>query len=194
MLGVLSFVLGCSRGPSRVDAPDIDPADAADQAIDLYDANGDGNLDKSELAKCPGMLSEIASYDKDGSLSISSDEITRRLSELLKYGVGLTSLQCEVRTNGRPLKDAEVVSEPEPYLGEEVIAAKGITNGRGLVQMSIPAEQLPSAQQSLKAIHFGTYKVRINHPKVPAKYNTDTTLGYETRSGDPFATFNLKIP
>jgi hypothetical protein len=136
----------------------------------------------------------LASYDKDGNQSISNDEISGRLSQLLKYGVGLTSLQCEVRMNGRPLKDAEVVFEPEPYLGDEVKAARGVTNGRGLVQMSIPTEQLPPAQQALKAIHFGTYKVRVNHPKVPAKYNTETTLGYETRSGDPFATFNLKIP
>jgi hypothetical protein len=177
-----------------VKAPDIDPSDAAIQAIELYDANGDGNLDKAELSKCPGMLSELANYDKDGNQSVSDDEISGRLTNLLKYGVGLTSLKCEVRVNGRPLKDAEVVFEPEPYLGDEVKAAKGVTNDRGLVQMSIPAEELPSAQQSLKAIHFGTYKVRINHPRVPAKYNAETTLGYETRSGDPFASYDLKIP
>ena len=114
--------IGCSRGPSRVKAPDIDPSDAAIQAIELYDANGDGNLNKAELSKCPGMLGELANYDKDGNQSISGDEISGRLTNLLKYGVGLTSLKCEVRVNGRPLKDAEVVFEPEPYLGDEVKA------------------------------------------------------------------------
>ena len=62
-------------------------------------------------------------------------EITNRLKELLKYGVGLTSLKCEVRVNGRPLNDAHIVFEPEPYLGNEVKAAIGTTNGRGLAQM-----------------------------------------------------------
>jgi hypothetical protein len=140
------------------------------------------------------MLSELAAYDSDGNGAVSSEEISTRLSALLKYGVGLTSLRCEVRMNGRPLQGADVLFEPEPYLGEEVKSARGKTNARGMAQMAIPAEELPASQQALKAIHFGTYKVRITHAKAPPKYNAETTLGYETRSGDPFAAFNLKAP
>lgn len=174
--------------------PHIDPSDAADEALNLYDADNDGSLNKTELVKCPGILNELTEYDADGNQSISADEITKRLTALLKYGVGLTSLKCEVRVNGKPLSNAAVLFEPEPYLGDEIKPAHGTTNGRGLAQMAIPADQLPASQQAIKAIHFGTYKVRITHPQLPSKYNTDTILGYETRAGDPFASFLLKVP
>lgn len=73
---------------------------------------------------------------------------------------------------------------------------QGITDADGVAQMAIPNEKLPADQQGLKAIHYGTYKVRITHPttKLPGKYNTETTLGYESRPGDPYATYSLKVP
>jgi hypothetical protein len=52
---------------------------------------------------------------------------------------------------------------------------------------------LPENVRTMKLLQYGTYKVRITHPKIqlPAKYNTETTLGYETKMGSPFATFAL---
>ena len=35
-------------------------------------------------------------------------------------------------------------------------------------------------------------KSRIRTIKIPAKYNTQTTLGYETERGKPYADFDLK--
>jgi hypothetical protein len=189
-------LVGCSRGPSRIKPPDIDPEDSADEAIGLYDADKNGALSKAEMEKCPGMLAEIKSYDADSNGSVSRDEIAARIIELRKHGVGLTRLNCNVSVNGRGLDNATIQFEPEPYLGQEIKAAHGVSNERGVAQMAIPAEELPADQRDLKAIHYGTYKVRISHPtiKLPAKYNTDTTLGYESRPGDPHATFTLKVP
>ena len=148
------------------------------------------------MAKCPAILAEIKAYDMDANGSVSRDEIATRIQSLLKHGVGLTRLNCDVNLNGRGLSDATIEFVPETYLGEEIKAAQGVTNERGVAQMAIPAEQLPEDQRDLKAIHYGTYKVRITHPKVklPARYNTETTLGYESRPGDPYATFTLKTP
>jgi hypothetical protein len=176
--------------------PEIDPKNAAADAIDLYDTNKDGSLSAAELAKCPGILLEIKAYDADGNGKTTPDEIAARITDLRKHGVGLTRLNCSVTVNGRGLDNATIRFEPEPYLGTEIQAADGITNERGVAQMAIPADKLPSDQQDLKAVHYGTYKVRITHPtvKLPAKYNTDTTLGYESRPGDPFASFALKVP
>jgi hypothetical protein len=58
----------------------------------------------------------------------------------------------------------------------------------------MPAEKAPAHLKSMKLIQYGTFKVRITHPttKLPAKYNTDTTLGYETIPGEPFVNFALK--
>ena len=187
---------GCSRGPSRVTPPRIDPDRAASEAISLYDSDKDGSLNAAELAKCPGMLSEIKSYDTDANGLVSREEIAARIKDLRRHGVGLTRLNCDVTVNGKGIQDAIIEFEPEPYLGNEIKASQGVTDDRGVAQMAIPADQLPVDQQDLKAIHYGTYKVRITHPKMklPAKYNTETTLGYESRPGDPFATYSLKVP
>jgi hypothetical protein len=164
--------------------------------MEIYDADKNGSLSKAELEKCPGMLAAVAVYDSDGSGSISRDEIVARITALRKLGVGLARLVCDVSLNGKGLKDAVVDFEPETYLGDEVMPAQGITNERGIAQIAISSDKLPASQRHLKAIHYGTYKVRITHPsiKLPAKYNTETTLGYESRPGDPYATFVLKSP
>lgn len=187
---------GCNRGPSRIVPPEINPKAAAAEAISLYDANKDGALNAGELAKCPGISAELKAYDTDGNGAVSQEEITARITDLRKHGVGLTRLNCNVMVNGRGIEHATVRFEPEPYLGQEIQAAEGVTNARGVAQLAIPAEKLPSDQQGLKAVHYGTYKVRITHPtvKLPPKYNTETTLGYESRPGDPFASFDLKVP
>lgn len=176
--------------------PRIDPDRAATEAIRLYDTDKDGSLNAAEVAKCPGMLAELKSYDRDGNGLVSQEEIAARIKDLLSHGVGLTRLNCDVTVNGRGLKDATIEFEPEPYLGDEIQAAQGVTDADGVAQMAIPDDKLPANQQGLKAIHYGTYKVRITHPKtkLPAKYNTETTLGYESRPGDPFATYSLKVP
>ncbi len=187
---------GCSRGPSRVLPPKIDPDRAADEAIRLYDTDKDGSLNAAEAAKCPGLLAELKSYDADGNGLVSREEIATRIKELRKHGVGLTRLNCDVTVNGRPIKDAIVEFVPEPYLGEEIQPATGVTDAQGVAQMAIAAEKLPADQQDIKGVQYGTYKVRITHPttKLPPKYNVETTLGYESRPGDPFASYALKVP
>jgi hypothetical protein len=189
-------LLGCSRGPSRVKPPDIDPTSAASEAIRLYDANSDGALDETELTKCPAILLERKTYDVDANGRITQEEIAARIAALRKNRVGLTGLSCHVKVNGLPLKNASVDFEPEPYLGTDIKSAHGVTDDTGIAQMAIRAEDLPQDQQDLKAIHYGTYKVRVTHSgvKIPTRYNTETTLGYETRIGDPYATFALKVP
>jgi hypothetical protein len=59
--------------------------------------------------------------------------------------------------------------------------------------MAIAEEHLPENVRTMKLLQYGTYKVRITHPKIqlPARYNSETTLGYETKMGNPFATFAL---
>ncbi len=185
---------GCFGGPATFEAPDVDPAAAGAEAMTLYDANKDGALDLDELAKCPGLLVKIASYDKDGNGKLEEQEIVDGVGVLFKNGTGGTQLQALVSYKGRPLAGAEVVLEPEPYLGRGIQTAKGTTNGSGATQLGIPAEFLPSHLQQMKAVHYGTFKVRITHPttSIPAKYNTETELGYETEVGNPLVRFDLK--
>jgi hypothetical protein len=189
----LLIALGCAGGPSAVEVPEVDPVAAGAEAIKTYDGNGDGALGPDELAKCPGMLVKLAAYDADKNGSVEEAEIVARLGELYKHSPGATQLNCAVTYRGRPLAGAEVVFEPEAYLGEEIQAARGVTDAAGVAAIGIPPEFLPEHLHRLKALHYGTFKVRVTHPTIalPARYNTATELGYETESGNPNVQFVL---
>jgi hypothetical protein len=189
----LLLLFGCSRTPDRFEAPDVDIASAAVKAIEQYDVDGNKSLSTDELAKCPGILSKITLYDQNANKAIEQEEIAARLADLLKYGTGGTALTARVSLNGKPLRGAAVVLEPEPYLGAEVQTAEGTTNGAGSAALGIPPEYVPEHLRRKKMVHIGTFKVRITHPNVPipAKYNIETQLGYETEPGNPYVNFAL---
>ena len=160
----------------------------------LYDKDGDQKLSESELQASPGLLMSINTYDTDGDQVISQEEITTRLQKFVEYGVALLRLSASVTLDGRPLGGATIRLVPEPYLGDELKAAIGTTRSKGSASMAVPDEDLPENQKGIRGIHAGTYRVEITHPEktIPAKYNTETTLGYEATPGNPYATFNLK--
>jgi hypothetical protein len=188
------LVSGCSGGPERVKPPRINPRSAASQAVELYDTNHDGKLSQEELAQCPGLLISIDRYDSNHDKMIDQDEFSRHVAILLKNGTGATQLACNVSYQGKPLAGAKVVLEPEPYLGNEIQSAEGVTTNAGIADVGMPSDKAPAALKAMKLIQYGTFKVRITHPtiKLPAKYNTETTLGYETIPGEPSVNFVLK--
>ena len=194
VLASIPFLLGCNSGPPALDAPSLDPAVAAGEAIRLYDKDGDRKLDTSELEACPGLAFAIKVYDTDGDGMISEDEITSRLSSFVDVNVALNRLSAKVLLDGRPLGDAEVRFIPEPYLGEEIKPAFGKTRKGGNASMAVAVEDLPENQKKIRGIHTATFRVEITHPEkdIPARYNTETTLGYETTPGNPYAVFKIK--
>lgn len=189
----LLALAGCSWNSGRFAAPKVDPDSAAADAIELYDANADGAISGEELQRCPGMLSKLAAYDANQDGAVDQAEIALRLAELLKHRTGATELDCTVTYRGRPLGGATVLLEPEPYLGDEVKPAEGVTAPSGVARLSIAPEFIPEHLRRLKAVHYGTFKVRITHPSIPlpARYNSQSQLGYETEAGNPYVAFNL---
>jgi hypothetical protein len=189
-----SFWCGCSGGPAAVHVPSVDPPEASRQAFELYDLNKDGQLSKPELSACPGILGHLSSYDADQNGSVSPQEVETQVDALTSGLVGVTSLRIQVRLNGRPLSGAEVKLVPEKYLGEEITVAWGKTNPQGIASMDIRNEDSSASEQGLRGVHYGTYKIEVTHPtsSIPAKYNTETTLGYETEKGNPNFTVELK--
>jgi hypothetical protein len=162
--------------------------------MEMYDTDDDGSLSDTELAACPGILRHKQLYDKDGNGTISQQEIEEQISQLLASKVGVTSLRVQVRMNGRPLPGAQVKIIPEKYLGEDVKPAMGTTNDRGTATMDIRDSDSPASEQGLLGVHYGTYKLEVTHPTVsiPEKYNTKTTLGYETEKGNPNLVVELR--
>ncbi|MCA9261433.1 MAG: EF-hand domain-containing protein [Planctomycetales bacterium] len=186
--------VGCGSGLGRVDAPDVDPEECARLAFESYDANSDDRLDAAELKACPAVSAKFAVYDANEDGAVDPAEFAARLENLFGKRVGLTQLKCSVTLRGRPLAGARVEFEPEPYLGEGIAPASGETDEDGSAQMSVAKERLPSDLQRLRAVHYGTYKVRITHPQLALadRYNVETELGYETESGNPSVSFDLK--
>jgi len=195
ILTALNLVLaGCSSGPPALKPPKIDPQDSADGAMELYDKDGDGFLSAEELEACPGILFALKTYDQDGDGRVSRDEIAQRLQKLVDQRVAITRLVAKVRYKKRPLPGASVRFIPESYLGEAIKPAEGMTSAKGGAMIAVEDALLPENQRGKRAMQYGTFRVEITHPEVeiPAKYNTNTTLGYDTRPGNAYVTFDLK--
>jgi hypothetical protein len=172
---------GCNRSPARIAAPNIDPQQTGAAAVAAYDRDGDGQLSKAELKRCPALLASLALYDTNKDEKIDAEEIAARLKSWEATRVGITAAPFIVRLDGRPLAGATVILEPEPFLEGVLMPASAETNASGFAGPSMAAENLP------KGVRFGVqpgiYKIRLTHPtqRIAAKFNEQTELGLEVQ-------------
>ena len=84
---------------------------------------------------------------------------------------------CRVTHNGKPLAGAKVVFVPEKFLGGTLQSGSGTTSRSGFCHDLRPY----AADPSVKGLSPGFYRVEITKDgeKIPAKYNSETTLGAE---------------
>lgn len=204
----LAFVLilvplaaGCDRKPQRAEVPGHNPAGAAQQALTTYDKNSDGAIAGDELKAAPALVDNpglpMKLIDKNSDGKITSDEIQGRIQAWLDSKVGIMSFHCTVNMDGKPLEGAKVVFEPESFLGGAVNEATGTTGADGTAILAVDKAKLPDHLKDISGMQTGFYKVKITHPtiSIPAKYNTETTLGQEVSSdavGSINVTYDLK--
>ncbi len=181
LVGIV-LLAGCSGRPGRVSPPSIDAEDAAAQAMSTFDKNSDGFIADKELISAPALNAALKQLDEDGDGKVSEEEIVKRIRAWSESKIGIMSISCNVVMDSRPLEGVEVIFEPEPYLGNNVKPAVGITDRFGSTNMSVLKENRPTPE-SPAGVQFGLYKVRITQKSgsksVPEKYNTKTTLGQE---------------
>ncbi|MEO2045869.1 MAG: EF-hand domain-containing protein [Pirellulales bacterium] len=188
-LSLLALAIGCSGMPGRVVPPGIDPEDAAEQAMEIYDTDGDGFVADSELDNAPGLKAAMKTLDTDGDEKVSEEEVAERIRAWQKTGVGITSINCKVLIKNLPLQGATVTFVPEVFLGDEIKAAVGISGPLGELSPKIPKENRPRPD-SPPGLQLGLYQVRVSKmvkgkETIPAKYNTETTFGQEVSDDDP---------
>lgn len=177
---LIASTSGCG-GPARVDAPEFDSAAAAAEAMSLYDEDGDGQLDKKELKNTAALLNAIDEIDEDKSGTISEEEIKARVDYFVQGRDGRISIACRVVKGGSPVRGATVTFDPEPFMGNMIEPATGLTNDSGMASVHI--------NDDLGNIQPGFYKVRISRESksgketVKKKYNEETVLGQEVTSG-----------
>jgi hypothetical protein len=188
---------GCSTRTTRVSAPKINASASAAKALELYDKNQDGSLDTKELEVCPGILAALEEYDTDGNQQVSKEELTNRIAAWKTTSPAMSTVDCRVTLDGRPLVGATIRFVPEPYLEDALHPGVGETSENGTTTIAVDPQFLPADLKRLRAMNAGTYKVEITHQttSIPDKYNKKTILGREVSkqtTASPYEVFELK--
>lgn len=187
------LVVGCRRGPEPPKPPQIDPAQAAAEAIRLYDKNGSGMLERDEWKQSPALAAAKERIDRDADGKITSQEIADRITSWLQSPAIRTTCVILVTLDGRPLEGATVSLEPEPFLGPSYKPASGTTDLGGMASMS-------GQDEKFSGVYLGLYRVKVSkqiggRETIPARYNSQTELGCEVAtdiSGIGYTQFDLR--
>jgi len=166
-------------GTPKCRRPQIDAKAAAAKAIEMYDSDLDGKLSGKELDKCPGLKAAVRQMDPTGRGGITAEMIVKRIMAWYNAKVGTVSIGCLVTRNGVPLPGVGVTFVPEEFLGLDSgrWSAKGTTDANGVAMMSIPDQ----GGKGVRGVVPGFYRVKITKvgAGIPARYNSNTILGYE---------------
>lgn len=186
---------GCSQLPSGPSRPSFSPSASGSQALEDYDENGDGKIDLDEAKKSPGMLEAFSRIDSDGDSALTAGEIADRVSYYKSAATTIVDGGVQVTAGGRPLGGVEVTFEPEPFLGDAFAPCSGETNASGIAYLA-------GADAEFPGLYLGMYTVKISKltggkERIPAKYNSQTTLGYEAADDIPNVSkgieFNIRL-
>jgi hypothetical protein len=180
------FLVACLYRPPRVEMKGLNPSSHGSAAVQQYDQDGNGTLSKVELAQCPGILKAIDLYDLNKDGEVTSSEIADRINLWKEHKTASMTVSCSVMLNGRQLDGGKVEFAPEEFFGGKLHPASGEIQG-GYAMVFVDPSLLPPDQADLQGVHPGVYKVKITHPtiQIPAKYNTETTLGQEVALDNP---------
>jgi hypothetical protein len=184
---------GCSDGQPSIEAPAINAGGAGRQAMQRYDANRDGRVSGDELDGAPALKAALGSLDANGDGGVTADEVADRVGAWQASQLGRMSITCDVILDGKPLSDATVTFVPEEFLGDEIQAARGVTDARGSAAMSIPDLFPPGVACGLYRVEIS--KLADGEETIPAEYNSQTTLGVEVAedagAGEGMVQFDL---
>ena len=179
----IALMAGCSgRAPAR---PELTPDESGAKAIEEYDADANGSISKEEAEAAPGLLAAFDKIDSDGDGEATAEEIASRIVYYQTSTSWVINGTCKVTYRRRPLPGATVVFEPESFLGPSFYPCTGETDERGEAFIT------RDAPESVPGIYLGFYRVRITKEKkngsemLPAKYNEETTLGFEANNDVP---------
>ena len=179
-LGV-SALAGCSSTPPAPPRFQIDPQAAAQEAMKLYDKNGDGKLDTKELKASPPLvelLKNLKAKTPGHPDTLAATDIAGRLEEWIHAPTTLLPAAFIVFLDDKPLEGATVTFVPEPFLGPSYHSHQGTTDASGSCVLDPELTNYPNG------IYVGLYRVQISKKVngkeiLPVRYNSESELGRE---------------
>lgn len=186
----IAIWVGCNSGPTKISIPIVDASAAASGAIKLADKDGDGAISKAEAVATPSLNMEFDKYDANKDGKIDAGEIESRIASWTVKRAKVVPISFYVKLDGRALEGAQVVMEPEPFMGGVLATAESQVSGSGACGPTVLPELL--SKEIPVGMFCGLYRLKITHPdkQIPAKYNEQTELGMEVAPDYDF--FNRK--
>jgi hypothetical protein len=184
-LGLL-VIAGCSDQPKAPPRFHLNPQQAAEDAMKLYDKNGDGTLDAKKLLASPplaALLRNLKAANSNHPNSLTTRDIADRLEQWQALPTTLVSPLIMIRLDGKPLEGATVTYDPEPFLGPSYHAHQGQTASNGAAVLNPECKGYPG-------VYVGLYRVRVSkvvggEEIIPKRYNVETVLGREAAACVP---------
>lgn len=176
--GIVLATGGCTSNPP-VAVPQYSAAGVAQEMLNQYDKDKDGQLDPAEAGTCPALKQSFASIDSNKNQRLEADELKRRLQEILDSNTGLMSVSCQVSRDGQPLQGATVRFIPEACFGDAIKGATGVSDAEGRVQLQVEGSGLAGY------VPPGFFRIEVSlkdaagQETISATYNTKTILGAE---------------
>jgi hypothetical protein len=182
---------GCSAPIPEAPPAAYDSAAITQALLSTYDKNKNGALDGSELDACPALRHGLAAIDKNRDKSLAASELQERVERYA--ALGKVPVTCLVQLDDRGLSGATITLEPDKCMGPGLKTATAKTEQDGT------ASSFEVDGKSFTTLAPGLYWVRITKEglNLPARYNTQTTLGREVfpdpRTGEAAIEIALKV-
>lgn len=183
---LVCFLAGCWQSqPKNLEPAPLDPVSAARQAMELFDSDKDGVIDRSELAECPGLKAALPKTDSDRDGKLTEAEIAARLKFFVDSQYALRNFHLTVTVNRQPVDGLSVMLRPEVFLTPAIEPAVGTTNHLGIVYPMIEFDDPEIVKQGIAGVRPGMYRVEVSRldengeETIPARFNSETRLGVE---------------
>lgn len=186
----LAASIGCGgRDDAPISPPSYDSDAMAKAAIVQLDKNVSGTIEGPELDACPGLKAALTFIDTNDDGKLTTEELKTRFDAYRTAGA--VGYNIRVSLDGAPLPDATLTLTPEEFMGGVLSKATAKTGPDGTVnKYTVNGSETPG-------IPSGVYRIAVTKDgaNIPAKYNTETTVGCEISGGGRggTSTFELKL-